>query len=68
MSYVIIGGWSSKCSACGGNADYYEDSHISGGPKSMWDKGSSLDEKNGCGAVWDEPAVNAYGERPRFME
>jgi len=63
MAYVIIGGFSSTCSACGGNAAPTESAHISGGPDEMWVRGSSLDDKNGCGVEWVEPAVHAYAQR-----
>ncbi len=47
---IIIEGWSSYCSHCGGNASPRERHHVHGGPKSMWDKDSSLSNQNGCGA------------------
>lgn len=49
-----VGTWSSRCSACGGNASMHETHHVSGGRGSMWDKDSSLDQKNGCGARFTE--------------
>ena len=63
MAHVIIDDYSSRCSACGGNADYYESRHFHGGLKSMWDAESSLDKTNGCGVEWDEESVATYGVR-----
>jgi len=56
MAKLIIGDWSSTCSACGGNADPNESSHISGGPQEMFMCGSALYNDNGCGATFDKPA------------
>ena len=49
---VYVGRMSSACSACNGNADPHESGHYSGGPDSMYAKGSSLSDSNGCGVKW----------------
>lgn len=64
MAFVIIGNSFSQCSECKGNASWSETSHVSGGPGSGWDSGSSLDSKNGCGVFWDQPAVYVYWPPP----
>ena len=61
MAHVIIGSWTSKCSECGGNAHPDELAHVSGGPDGAYDKGSSLDDKNGCGILWIDQATDQYG-------
>ena len=62
---VLMGSWSSKCSACDGNCDPDESHHIHGGPGGRHAEGSSLGDANGCGAkfgrVIDEYA-DEYGE------
>jgi len=60
MAYLIIGSWTTKCSECGGNACMDDTSHIKGGLHTAYDKGSSLDDRNGCGVVFDAPAYNEY--------
>lgn len=60
LAQLIVGGWSTECSACGGNASPCDDFHDRGGPKSMWHEGSSLANRNGCGARFtntDDPLV-----------
>lgn len=50
---VIVRGISAECGHCGGNADFQERWHHSGGPKDMWQEGSSLSDTNGCGAKFE---------------
>lgn len=60
MAYVIVDTWSSRCSACNGNADQNERFHIHGGPGGMWEPGSDLGTERGCGARFDR-VVDPYG-------
>lgn len=58
MARKIDRDWWTKCSACGGNADPNESSHIHGGPDAGGSFGpdnprSYLDETNGCGAAFE---------------
>lgn len=56
MALLIVGAWFSQCSACGGNADVAEDRHLHGGPaKGRYspNPGSTLNDSNGCGAVFN---------------
>jgi hypothetical protein len=57
MARVIMSGWFSKCSECGGNAHPDDTAHIRGGPNDGYTEGSSLSDNNGCGVVFDEPPV-----------
>lgn len=50
LAQLIVGGWSTDCSHCGGNADATEDFHHHGGPRGAYSSGSSLSDTNGCGA------------------
>lgn len=68
MTRVIVGGSSSNCSACGGNAHPDDTAHVRGGPDSMWEKGSSLDDENGCGVMWDEEPFYVYGSVVNLLD
>lgn len=53
MAVLMVGNWFSRCMDCGGNADPDETSHVSGGPdKGRYSPtpGSTLNDRNGCGA------------------
>lgn len=68
MAYKILHDWHTECSACGGNASINEDRHTSGGPDPGGTHGpanprSYLNEKNGCGAMFDEPAQHSITAR-----
>ena len=71
MANLIINDWFSKCSACGGNADPQENSHISGGPGTPYTQGSSLGSKNGCREpftqVIHEGRAMSNGAEPRLV-
>jgi hypothetical protein len=59
---IIVADWSSRCSACGGNASPSELTHIHGGPHAnpMQYEDSSLDKTNGCGATFINIASARY--------
>lgn len=61
MATLIIGTFSSRCSACGGNADPDEQRHIHGGPNSCWKRGSWLSDSNGCRAEFTK-TTDPYGD------
>jgi hypothetical protein len=71
MVALIVERSSSRCASCNGNASPREYSHIHGGPKSMWVKGSSLDDENGCGVTYTSPIfpyANDLDEKKRLRD
>lgn len=54
-THVVMGSSMSHCSACGGNANPNELTHLHGGPGSGWQPGSSLADENGCRAAFAIP-------------
>jgi len=58
MAKKIDHGWWTECSACGGNADPDDTSHVKGGPDKGGPMGprndrSALSENNGCRAPFE---------------
>lgn len=49
---LVAGDWETRCSACGGNADPGERFHGHGGRGGAYQPGSSLDDRNGCLALF----------------
>ena len=52
VATLHVGLRSATCSACGGNASADEERHLSGGPRPDGVAGSTLDNANGCGALF----------------
>lgn len=67
MCKLYIGGSSTQCGACGGNASPHDLTHISGGPGSCYADGSSLEDTNGCGADFTEVIWSYAGEEPELV-
>ena len=59
---LIVADWSSRCSACGGNADPNDITHVHGGlhANAMMHEDSSLDKTNGCGATFSTISAAQY--------